>query len=140
MAQKKDKEQYGRSWAPDCEFKVYELNNNEDCGASIAIGEFYYETDSYKDKQDAIDEQQGCLLAIKEQMACDWIFERYGICIEPIWCFFLKGQPWDCSISDTSIGTKWIGNALRKTCKSQEEAIDEAILYVLNNFKQKEQE
>lgn len=73
-----------------------------------------------------------------QQMACDWIFERYGICIEPTWCFFLKGQPWDCSISAPSIGTKWIGNALRKKCKSQEKAINDAILYVLNNFKPKE--
>lgn len=36
--------------------------------ANIEIGEFYYETDTYKDKQDAIDEQRGCLLAIKEQI------------------------------------------------------------------------
>lgn len=68
MAQKKDKESYGRAFAPDCEFKVYELNENMDWVANIAIGEFYYETDSYKDKQDAIDEQRGCLLAIKEQI------------------------------------------------------------------------
>jgi hypothetical protein len=68
MAKKKDKEGYGRSFAPDCEFKVFELNENMDWVANIEIGEFYYETDPYKDKQDAIDEQRGCLLAIKEQI------------------------------------------------------------------------
>ena len=37
-------------------------------GATVAIGDCYYETDPYKDKQDAIAEQRGCLLAIKEQI------------------------------------------------------------------------
>ena len=37
-------------------------------GASVAIGDCYYETDPCKDKQDAIAEQRGCLLAIKEQI------------------------------------------------------------------------
>jgi len=32
------------------------------------MGVFYYETDPYKDKQDAVAEQRGCLLAIKEQI------------------------------------------------------------------------
>ncbi len=73
-----------------------------------------------------------------QQIACDWVFERYGISIEPTWCCYVKGQPWDCSISDTSIGTKWISNALCKEYKSKEEAINDAILYVLNNFKPKE--
>lgn len=68
MAQKKDKEQYGRSFAPDCDFQVYELNDNMGWGASVGIGDYYYETDPYKDKQDAIAEQRGCLLAIKEQI------------------------------------------------------------------------
>lgn len=36
--------------------------------ATISIGDDYYETDPYADKQDAIDEQRGCLLAIKEQI------------------------------------------------------------------------
>ena len=68
MAQTKNKEQYGRDFAPDCDFKVYELNDNMDWGASVAIGDCYYETDPYKDKQDAIAEQRGYLLAIKEQI------------------------------------------------------------------------
>lgn len=37
-------------------------------GASVAIGDCYYETDPHANKQDAIDEQRGCLLAIKEQI------------------------------------------------------------------------
>jgi hypothetical protein len=68
MAQKKDKESYGRAFAPDCEFKVYQSQEDWSYFGSIDIGEFYYETDPYKDKQDAIDEQRGCLLAIKEQI------------------------------------------------------------------------
>ena len=68
MAQTKDKEQYGREFAPECEFEVYELNDNMGWGASVAIGDCYYETDPCKDKQDAIAEQRGCLLAIKEQI------------------------------------------------------------------------
>ena len=68
MAQKKDKEQYGRDFAPICDFHVYEFNDSMGWGANIAIGDFYYETDPYKDKQDAIAEQRGCLLAIKEQI------------------------------------------------------------------------
>ena len=68
MAHLIDKERYGMVYAPDCEFNVYELNDNMDWGANIAIGDFYYETDPYKDKLDAIDEQRGCLLAIKEQI------------------------------------------------------------------------
>ncbi len=68
MAQKKDKEQYGREFAPKCEFGVYELNDTMGWGASVAIGDCYYETDPYKDKQDAIAEQRGCLLEIKEQI------------------------------------------------------------------------
>lgn len=68
MAQTKDKEQYGREFAPECEFEVYELNDNMGWGASVAIGDCYYETDPYKDKQGAIAEQRGCLLAIKEQI------------------------------------------------------------------------
>ena len=68
MTQKKDKEKLGKEFAPECEFDVYELNDNMGWGASIAIGDCYYETDPYKDKQDAIAEQRGCLLAIKEQI------------------------------------------------------------------------
>lgn len=68
MTKKVDKEQYGRDFAPDCDFQVYELNDDMGFGANIGIGDFYYETDPYKNKQDAIDEQRGCLLAIKEQI------------------------------------------------------------------------
>ena len=68
MTQKKDKERYGRSFAPDCEFEVYELNDNMGWGASVSIGDCYYATDPYTNRQDAIDEQRGCLLAIKEQI------------------------------------------------------------------------
>ncbi len=68
MKQKKDKEQYGRAFAPDCDFRVSELNDNMGLVASVEIGDFYYETDPYTNKQDAIAEQRGCLLAIKEQI------------------------------------------------------------------------
>lgn len=68
MAQKKDKEQYGREFAPECKFRIYELDDVVRHVANIEIGDFYYETDPYKDKQDAIAEQRGCLLAIKEQI------------------------------------------------------------------------
>ena len=67
MTQKKDKEKLGRGFAPECEFEVYELADNI-WGASVAIGDCYYETDPYVNRQDAIDEQRGCLLAIKEQI------------------------------------------------------------------------
>lgn len=67
MAQKKDKEKRGREFAPECEFEVYELADNI-WGASVTIGDCYYETDPYFNRQDAIDEQRGCLLAIKEQI------------------------------------------------------------------------
>jgi hypothetical protein len=68
MAQKKDKVQYGMFYAPDCDFQVYEINNNTGWAASIKIGFYHYETDYYDNKQDAIDEQRGCLLVIKEQI------------------------------------------------------------------------
>ena len=68
MAQKKDKEQYGRDFAPDCGFEVYELYDNRGWRASVLIGDCYFETDVYHNKQDAIAEQRGCLLAIKEQI------------------------------------------------------------------------
>lgn len=62
------KEQIGRKFAPECGFEVYLTDDNMGWGASIAIGDCYYETDPYTDKQGAIDEQRGCLLAIKEQI------------------------------------------------------------------------
>lgn len=96
-----------------------------------------FDTFGYNLHRKPIDLTFACY-APTQQMACDWIFERYGISIEPTWCCYVKGQPWDCSISSPSIGTKWIGNALCKEYKSQEEAINDAILYVLNNFKPKE--
>jgi hypothetical protein len=68
MAKKKDKESYGREFAPECDFEVYQLIGNRGWKATVSIEDFYYETDPYKDKQDAIDEQRGCLLAIKEQI------------------------------------------------------------------------
>lgn len=68
MVQKKDKEQYGREFAPECDFEVYQLNNDRGWKATVSIEDFYYETDLYADKQDAIDEQRGRLLAIKEQI------------------------------------------------------------------------
>ena len=68
MTTEKDKENFGREFAPECDFEVYELNDSMGWGASVAIGDCYYETDPYADKQDAIDEQRGCLLAIKEQI------------------------------------------------------------------------
>ena len=68
MAQIKNKEKYGRDFAPECDFSVYELNDNMGWGAYVSIGDCYYETDAYANKQDAIDEQRGYLLAIKEQI------------------------------------------------------------------------
>lgn len=131
-----------------CSYEVARLLNkkgfDEEChhmyiGVTLEWTNTIYGEDAMSNNE-IPDVDTDVITAPTQQMVCDWIFERYGISIEPTWCFFLKGQPWDCSISSPSIGTKWIGNALRKTCKSQEEAIDEAILYVLNNFKQKEQE
>lgn len=61
------KEQIGRDFAPECDFSVYKVGNRH-WTATILIGDFYYETDPYTDKQGAIDEQRGCLLAIKEQI------------------------------------------------------------------------
>ena len=66
MTHKKDIEQYGRSFAPKCEFEIH--NDDAEWGATVVIGRFYYETDLYKYKQEAIAEQRGCLLAIKEQI------------------------------------------------------------------------
>lgn len=63
-----DKEKIGREFAPECGFEVYQLDDNWGWKANVSIEDFYYETDPYKDKQDAIDEQRGCLLAIKEQI------------------------------------------------------------------------
>ena len=62
------KEQIGRDFAPECGFEVYQLNNNMGWKATVSIEDFYYETDPYTDKQGAINEQRGCLLAIKEQI------------------------------------------------------------------------
>lgn len=63
-----DKEKIGREFAPECSFEVYQLDDNWGWKAAVSIEDFYYETDLYKDKQDAVDEQRGCLLAIKEQI------------------------------------------------------------------------
>lgn len=44
---------------------------NEQSGrwiASISIGEMYYETDPYKDKDGAVSELLGCLDALKEKI------------------------------------------------------------------------
>lgn len=65
------KEQIGRDFAPECGFDVYEIvgsSGDKHWKATISIENFYYETDPYTDKQEAIDEQRGCLLAIKEQI------------------------------------------------------------------------
>ncbi len=65
------KEQIGRDFAPECDFDVYEIvgsRGDKHWKATISIEDFYYETDPYTDKQGAIDEQRGCLLAIKEQI------------------------------------------------------------------------
>lgn len=65
------KEQIGRDFAPECDFSVYEVvgsGGDRHWKATVSIEDFYYETDLYTDKQGAIDEQRGCLLAIKEQI------------------------------------------------------------------------
>lgn len=62
------KEQKGRDFAPECGFEVYRYDDNMGWIANVSIENFYYETDPYTDKQGAIDEQRGCLLAIKEQI------------------------------------------------------------------------
>ena len=68
MTQNVELEQYGMAFSPKCEFKVHDLSDTMGWCASVEIGECYYETDYYADKQKAIDEQRGCLLAIKEQI------------------------------------------------------------------------
>lgn len=48
---------------------TYDVARNEQSGrwiASISIGEMYYETDPYKDKDGAVSELLGCLDALKE--------------------------------------------------------------------------
>lgn len=49
---------------------TYAVARNEHSGrwiASISIGEMYYETDPYKDKDGAVSELLGCLGALKEK-------------------------------------------------------------------------
>ena len=49
---------------------TYAVARNEQSGrwlASISIGEMYYETDPYKDKDGAVSELLGCLEALKEK-------------------------------------------------------------------------
>lgn len=65
------KEQIGRDFAPECDFSVYEVvgsGGDRHWKATVLIEDFYFETDLYAGKQGAIDEQRGCLLAIKEQI------------------------------------------------------------------------
>lgn len=50
---------------------TYAVARNEHSGrwlASISIGEMYYETDPYKDKDGAVSELLGCLEALKEKI------------------------------------------------------------------------
>ena len=50
---------------------TYAVARNEQSGrwiASISIGEMYYETDPYKDKDGAVSELLGCLDALKEKI------------------------------------------------------------------------
>lgn len=51
-------------------FVTYAVARNEHSGrwiGSISIGEMYYETDPYKDKDGAVSELLGCLEALKEK-------------------------------------------------------------------------
>ena len=61
------REEYGRTFAAECEFYVSQTRNGLWI-AHVSIEDYYYETDPYKNKQDALDEQRGCLLAIKEKI------------------------------------------------------------------------
>ena len=65
---KNSNEKIGRDFAPECGFEVCRSDDNRGWVACIEIGDCYYETDPYTNKQGAIDEQCGCLLAIKEQI------------------------------------------------------------------------
>ena len=50
---------------------TYAVARNEQSGrwlGSISIGEMYYETDPYKDKDGAVSELLGCLDALKENI------------------------------------------------------------------------
>lgn len=50
---------------------TYAVARNEHSGrwlGSISIGEMYYETDPYKDKNSAVSELLGCLDALKEKI------------------------------------------------------------------------
>ena len=50
---------------------TYAVARNEHSGrclASISIGEMYYETDPYKDKDGAVSELLGCLETLKEKI------------------------------------------------------------------------
>lgn len=59
------REEYGRRCAAECEFYVSQTKNGLWI-AHVSIDDYYYETDPYKNKQDALDEQRGCLLVIRE--------------------------------------------------------------------------
>lgn len=57
----------GKQFSPGV---TYAVARNELSGrwlGSISIGEMYYETDPYKDKDSAVSELLGCLEALKEK-------------------------------------------------------------------------
>lgn len=57
----------GRMFSPGVSYEIVRNEEDGEWFASISIGEMYYETDPYKDKDGAVSELLGCLDALKEK-------------------------------------------------------------------------
>ena len=119
-----------------CSYEVAKLLKEK--GFEVCCNTYYTRIGNFKHNlfQTVMHTNFACY-APTQQMACDWVFERYGISIEPMWFCFSEIKFWDCGIVSPSIGQKWVGSIKKEDYKTKEEAINIAILYVLNNFKPK---
>lgn len=82
---------------------------------------------------EVIPDDAGIVECPTQQMACDWVLEKYGVSIEPMWFCFSEIKIWDCVIVSSFICQKWVGRIKKEDYKTKEEAINDAILYVLKN-------
>lgn len=64
----KKTERVGRAFAPRIEHGIYTMASGFYV-ASVDIGDYYYETDRYGNKEAALDELRGCLLEIQDRIA-----------------------------------------------------------------------
>lgn len=55
----------GVNWSPNVSYAVVKNEKSGRWLGSISIGEMYYETESYKDKDCAVSELLGCLETLK---------------------------------------------------------------------------